>query len=167
MVDSQQEMMLLFKFNMEDLRCNQEGRLSNAQRQRIFREAVGAFCGIFLAGLIIAIGIWKDLSSTSPNLPLLYLYPLLCLGILTAIAFFVYRLNIKPSKEGIVKSTVGAFGINPRSSWFRGNAFFLIGTEHFAVRGNVFGVLKPGIFYKIYYTPTYKRILSIERSDEV
>src|SRR5688572_7260552 len=53
--ESQQRLMALFNFDMEDLRSNREGKLSGRQKHRYFKDAAFAFFGIFIGGLAVPI----------------------------------------------------------------------------------------------------------------
>lgn len=151
--------LLLFKFNMEDLRCNREGRLSASQDDAFFKDAAFAFLAFFSSGLVLFVFTSLDIVPTS------FIFSILIFITFTGIGVVSYGLHMKPAREGIVVSATGTLDVPKGFTGYRAARAFSIGEEAFMINGDVFRVLEMNALYRIYYTPTYKRVLSIERLD--
>jgi hypothetical protein len=159
--ESQQRLMALFTFDMEDLRSNREGKLSDRQKHRYFKDAAFAFFGIFFGGMAVPIlfRIFPD-----DNVPFIFtaLVPIL----LTPIAILAYKLNMRPVYEGVVKYVTGPLTIVP-IYLARGTQTISIEDKAFAIHREIIRRLELEATHRIYFTPAYGYILSIERLDSL
>lgn len=159
--ESQQRLMVLFNFDIEDLQSNREGKLSDRQKARFFRDAAFAFFAVFFGGLAVPIILW-----IFPYYEIPFIFTALCPIVLTPIGILAYWLNMRPAREGVIKHATGPLSIS--LVFTGGNTRAIsIGGEAFAVNREIIRRLELDAPHRIYFTPAYKNILSIERLDSL
>ncbi len=151
------------RFTYDDLAANRDGSLSDAQRVRLRRSllrdtALYALVALLpLGALILALG--------NQNLcggPL----ALIVLTILTA-AFVIYIVSLQRSTRADLASGVRMVsGRVETRDVGRGFYRLHVGALNFQVSAREFYAFVNGSFYRIYYTPNLKTILSAELAED-
>ena len=150
-------------FTFEDLEANREGHFTDNQRAHLrfalLREVVvyGLLALLPLAGVVV-------LLSGAPEHPpsgLLLAILMILFGLLSvyiARQFYATRADL----AGTVKVAVGEAGLHNLG---RGGFSLSIGQQNFPISKSLCAAFTEGKFYRVYYTPRLKRILSAELAE--
>jgi hypothetical protein len=156
-------------FTADDITVNREGRLSEAQRSHLRREArvwsvvFGGSFVLWLICLIMSVG-WG-----APIGPLKFVSPVF-FGLFLLGNVFLLWFWIRPKwvdvGTGIVLSATGSAELRSVSRRGEQRYHMKIGTLDMDVSLDMYKLLCEGRSYEVFYTPASKTILGIVRLDE-
>ena len=147
-------------FSPDDLAANRNGKLSDYQRGRLrfmlLRDTL--LYGLFALVPFVILVVLLTAQSSSP-------FVLLILALLV-LAFVVYIVNLQRSTRadlsGEVKVVTGRVDLRDVG---RGIYRIGVGQQNFQVSAKVYYAFADGRFYRVYYTPNLKTILSAESAE--
>ncbi len=147
----------VLKFNDDDIALNRAGKLSDAQKRRIRRDAFGALVFAIVAA-IVAVGVLllPDGTFVRPFLMKSFYFTVALVSAL--VAGGIYMREEKVIQSGVVKRATGIPSIEKRRSIFR----MTVGEKELWVTRAMEVSILPGERYHVYYAEGSPILLSAE-----
>jgi hypothetical protein len=163
------------RFRVEDLAENRQGRLTNAQKFRLWRRILQPVL-IFALVLLVFAALFVALVAVDENGYYLravlresgWRIGLILLALLFLTVAFLWRSSklILDLRDGSVASAEGHVA-KVFSTYYRGSAmFYVINDLRFKVSNQAYNALVEHVTYRIFYTPRSKFLVSIEPTGE-
>ena len=150
-------------FTQEDLEANREGQLTEGQRAQLrfalLRDTVmyGLLALLPLGGLVVVL---SGSAERPVNGTLLALFAIL-FGLLMIFIANLIRLT-RADLTGTVKVAAGQAALYDSG---RGLRSLSIGQQNFQISKQIYADFIDGKYYRVYYAPRLKRILSVEMAE--
>ncbi|MBI1256489.1 MAG: hypothetical protein GC204_03370 [Chloroflexi bacterium] len=150
-------------FTLEDLEANREGRFTDSQRALLRRALLrdtliyGLLSLLPLGGIIVLL---SGAAEHAPNGVILAILIILSGLLIVYIARQFYATRADLARE--VKVAVGEAGLHNLG---RGGFGLSIGQQNFLISKSLYAAFAEGKFYRVYYAPRLKRILSAELAE--
>ncbi len=155
-IELKRKAMQAFFFDDNDLPFNRDGRLSDKQKRRFIMTSRAGLAAFMFSGLVLsALFVW---TWEEPLDQLPWVIPAFMVMSFTAIGIYVYWLNRRVYKSGIVESAIGTAIFEKRL----GEVFLQIGGKYFRSERRFRKIFVSDVRYKIYYAPSDNTIISVE-----
>ncbi len=157
--DKLKALMTIIKYSDEDLQSNRQGNLSGRQKQLIGNSAtkmllVFVLVGLFFGGMLIVLA---DQPLTGNVIAVSGLLG----GVYIVIGVFLFWLQRRDRVGGIVKCGVGVIKILPREMGY----LLCVDDVQLPIAYDIQALIDENVMYKVYYTPTDRRTVSLEKCE--
>jgi hypothetical protein len=156
--DKTQELMRLIGYSETDLAANRTGTLSGRQKRQIRKNARTALLMFGMAGLCFAVMI--GMTGKQPLTEMSVIITGLIGGSFAAIGIALYWLQRRDYHQGIVKCLVGTVKVLPHNPGFA----LCVGDQQLPILYDLGGLVEENIAYKVYYAPSDRRLVSLEKA---
>jgi hypothetical protein len=156
--DKAQALMKLLKFSDKDLQTNRSGGLSDSQKRLIGIHARISLAVFVVAGL--SFSALYILSAKHPFTDNVLIVAGLLGGPYAMFGLFLFWIQLRDFKGGGVKCAVGVIMIQPTKWGYR----LRVDNVQLPVIMDLRELIDKDLAYRVYYLPSDKRIVSLERA---